>query len=29
MHEGCVIDSEAEARRYSPGVPAYFIPRDR
>ena len=29
MHEGCVINSEAEARRYSSGVPAYHIPRDR
>jgi len=26
MHEGCVIDSRAEARRVEAGVPAYHIP---
>jgi len=26
MHEGCVIDSRAEARRVEAGVPAYRMP---
>lgn len=26
MHEGCVIDSAANARRVEAGVPAYRIP---
>jgi len=27
MHEGCVVDTAADQRRYSAGVPAYLIPR--
>lgn len=26
MHEGCVIDSAAESRRFRAGCPAYLIP---
>lgn len=28
MHEGCVLDSRASARRPEAGVPAYRIPED-
>ncbi len=27
MHEGCVLDSEAESRKSEAGCPAYLIPR--
>jgi len=29
MHEGCVLNSEAESSRYEVGVPAYLLPRGR
>ena len=29
MHEGCVLNSEAESNRYEVGVPAYLLPRGR
>jgi hypothetical protein len=28
MHEGCVINSEAQSRKSKAGCPAYFIPRN-
>ena len=29
MHEGCVLNSEAESGRYEVGVPAYLLPNGR